>query len=180
MLCPDITIAAEGHNTLVVSTDPAHSLSDSLDQDVSGGQPVPVEGTDLPIWGMEIDADEARAKFQSASSEDKTQVLLPLVDAILYGALGHHLVMAMLRNEFGKLHMLPRMLAWTLQGLATMFHSASAQERQQRGFVSLKINLSINAGHTGLSEGHGVGHDCWPAGRSQAGGAPQHAPARPG
>jgi arsenite-transporting ATPase len=27
-----VSLAAEGHTTLVVSTDPAHSLSDSLDQ----------------------------------------------------------------------------------------------------------------------------------------------------
>ena len=27
-----LRLAAEGHTTLVVSTDPAHSLSDSLDQ----------------------------------------------------------------------------------------------------------------------------------------------------
>lgn len=54
---------------LVVSTDPAHSLSDSFDQDVSGGEPVQIEGTTLPIWGMEIDADDARRTFQSASSK---------------------------------------------------------------------------------------------------------------
>jgi len=52
---------------LVVSTDPAHSLSDSLDQDVSGGEPVQLEGTDLPVWGMEIDADDARRTFQAVS-----------------------------------------------------------------------------------------------------------------
>lgn len=27
-----VSLAQQGHNTLVVSTDPAHSLSDSLDQ----------------------------------------------------------------------------------------------------------------------------------------------------
>jgi arsenite/tail-anchored protein-transporting ATPase len=27
-----VKLASEGHNTLVVSTDPAHSLSDALDQ----------------------------------------------------------------------------------------------------------------------------------------------------
>ena len=64
---------AEGHNTLVVSTDPAHSLSDSLDQDVSGGSPVPVEGTDLPVWGMEIDADEARRRFRASSADGKSK-----------------------------------------------------------------------------------------------------------
>ena len=65
---------AEGHNVLVVSTDPAHSLSDSFDQDVSGGEPVQIEGTTLPIWGMEIDADEARRTFQSASTDESKNV----------------------------------------------------------------------------------------------------------
>lgn len=59
---------------LVVSTDPAHSLSDSLDQDVSGGEPVQLEGTDLPIWGMEIDADDARRTFQAVSPEEGGKV----------------------------------------------------------------------------------------------------------
>lgn len=59
-----VKLAAAGHTTLVVSTDPAHSLSDSLAQDVSGGKPVPVQGTDLPLWGMEIDPEEAKEEFR--------------------------------------------------------------------------------------------------------------------
>ncbi len=120
-----VKLAGEGHQVLVVSTDPAHSLSDSLDQasdpnilfagshslqntflnaccsaapaslpatvaathlapawtpsykscrlvplsqqlsgsppqDVSGGSPVAVQGTGLPIWGMEIDPEAAQ------------------------------------------------------------------------------------------------------------------------
>ena len=27
-------------------------------QDVSGGKPVMLQGTDLPLWGLEIDPDE--------------------------------------------------------------------------------------------------------------------------
>jgi arsenite/tail-anchored protein-transporting ATPase len=65
-----VALAAAGHSTLVVSTDPAHSLSDSLDQDVSGGKPVPVEGTDLPLWGLEIDPDAARLEWSAAASKD--------------------------------------------------------------------------------------------------------------
>jgi arsenite/tail-anchored protein-transporting ATPase len=60
-----VRFAAAGHATLVVSTDPAHSLSDSLDQDVSGGAPVLVAGTDLPLWGMEIDPDKEKEKFRA-------------------------------------------------------------------------------------------------------------------
>lgn len=66
-----VKFAAAGHTTLVVSTDPAHSLSDSLDQDISGGQPVQLEGTDLPVWGMEIDPDKAKQQFRNYSATDK-------------------------------------------------------------------------------------------------------------
>jgi arsenite-transporting ATPase len=59
-----VRLAAEGHTTLVVSTDPAHSLGDSLAQDLSGGKPVPLEGTDLPLWAMEIDPEEAKAELK--------------------------------------------------------------------------------------------------------------------
>lgn len=38
-----VKLAAAGHTTLVVSTDPAHSLGDSLDQDISGGKPVALQ-----------------------------------------------------------------------------------------------------------------------------------------
>ena len=58
----------------MVSTDPAHSLSDSFAQDVSGGEPVQIEGTTLPIWGMEIDADDAKRTFQSASTSESKGV----------------------------------------------------------------------------------------------------------
>lgn len=60
-----VRFAQAGHTTLVVSTDPAHSLSDSLDQDISGGSPVPIEGVDLPLWGMEIDPEREKQKFKS-------------------------------------------------------------------------------------------------------------------
>ena len=53
------------HPTLIVSTDPAHSLSDSLAQDVSSGVPVAVEGTDGMLWAMEIDTTQAKSEFSS-------------------------------------------------------------------------------------------------------------------
>ena len=65
-----VALAAEGHATLIVSTDPAHSLSDSLDCDVSGGTPVPVQGTELPIWGLEIDPDAALSEWRTGASTD--------------------------------------------------------------------------------------------------------------
>ena len=65
-----VHMAAQNVPTLVVSTDPAHSLSDSLAQDISGGKPVPLAGTDLPIWGMEIDPEEARRELRELSQGD--------------------------------------------------------------------------------------------------------------
>ena len=32
--------------------------------------PVPVEGTDLPLWGLEVDPDAARAEWSAAASRD--------------------------------------------------------------------------------------------------------------
>ncbi|EFN58656.1 hypothetical protein CHLNCDRAFT_16771, partial [Chlorella variabilis] len=63
-----VRFAQEGHTTLVVSTDPAHSLGDSLAQDISGGLPVLVEGTALPLWGMEIDTEREKEKFKAWSA----------------------------------------------------------------------------------------------------------------
>lgn len=62
--------AEAGHFTLVVSTDPAHSLSDSLAQHVGGGAPVEVEGTDGFLWGMEIDPEASKAEFAAFTAKD--------------------------------------------------------------------------------------------------------------
>ncbi|WIA41436.1 hypothetical protein OEZ86_005016 [Tetradesmus obliquus] len=67
-----VKLAAAGHTTLVVSTDPAHSLSDSLAQDVSGGKPVLLEGVDLPLWGLEVDVEEGKREFASFNATNKT------------------------------------------------------------------------------------------------------------
>lgn len=74
-----VKYAAEGHDTLIVSTDPAHSLGDSLGQALPGGVPVPIEGTDLPIWGMEIDPDKVTDEFKAfakTGGKQKAQVRL--------------------------------------------------------------------------------------------------------
>jgi len=55
--------ARRGLRTLVLSTDPAHSLSDSFEQDLSGGDPVPINGFDN-LWGMEIDTEKGMKEFQ--------------------------------------------------------------------------------------------------------------------
>ena len=52
--------AADGVETLVVSTDPAHSLSDALGIEV-GSEPTRIHEDD-PAWGVEIDPDAAMAE----------------------------------------------------------------------------------------------------------------------
>jgi arsenite-transporting ATPase len=52
--------AAEGVRTLVVSTDPAHSLSDALDVEI-GAEPTRITA-EYPAWGVEIDPDAAMAE----------------------------------------------------------------------------------------------------------------------
>ena len=52
-----LTSAAGGTSTLVVSTDPAHSLSDTLETQIP---PTPTRiREELPLWAAEIDPDEA-------------------------------------------------------------------------------------------------------------------------
>ena len=60
-----VRLADNGLNTLIVSTDPAHSLSDALMQDVSGGVPVEVEGCPT-LRAMEVETDAAVARFRAA------------------------------------------------------------------------------------------------------------------
>lgn len=37
-------------------------------QDLSGGVPILVEGTDLPLWGMEIDTEREKERFKAWSA----------------------------------------------------------------------------------------------------------------
>ena len=60
--------ARQGFRTLVLSTDPAHSLSDSFDQDLSGGEVIPIEGFDN-LWGMEISTEKGMQQFQEVIGE---------------------------------------------------------------------------------------------------------------
>jgi len=60
--------ARHGFRTLVLSTDPAHSLSDSFDQDLSGGEIVPIEGFDN-LWGMEISTEKGMEEFQQVMGD---------------------------------------------------------------------------------------------------------------
>eukprot|EP00775_Hariotina_reticulata_P006182 gene6182-6420_t len=89
-----VKCALEGHTTLVVSTDPAHSLSDSLDQDVSGGLPVKVNspfGPDLPLYGMQIDLEQARSELKAAVAGGGTAGLDEYLDQLGLGLLAQQL-----------------------------------------------------------------------------------------
>lgn len=65
-----VKFANNGHPTLVVSTDPAHSLSDSFAQDLTGGTLVPVEGPDSPLFALEINPEKAREEFRTATQKN--------------------------------------------------------------------------------------------------------------
>ena len=67
-------LADAGFQTLLVSSDPAHSTSDSL-QFQLGSEPTQVEGAEN-LWGMELDPEE--------QMED----LLPKLSDALSGGLG--------------------------------------------------------------------------------------------
>ncbi|CAL1374238.1 unnamed protein product [Linum trigynum] len=65
-----VKFANSGHPTLVVSTDPAHSLSDSFAQDLTGGTLVQVEGPDCPLFALELNPEKAREEFRTASQQN--------------------------------------------------------------------------------------------------------------
>ncbi len=60
-------LADAGRETLVVSTDPAHSLSDSLEVDL-GPEPTELEGAtrdgDAGLWAVEIDAETQKERYE--------------------------------------------------------------------------------------------------------------------
>ena len=66
-----VALAARGHKTLVVSTDPAHSLSDSLGQRVDGGRPVRVDGMAAgQLYGLEVNPEDAKEELREFSGSD--------------------------------------------------------------------------------------------------------------
>ncbi|CAL0329068.1 unnamed protein product [Lupinus luteus] len=64
-----VRFANHGHPTMVVSTDPAHSLSDSFAQDLTGGRLVPVEGLNSPLYALEINPEKSMEEFSSATKK---------------------------------------------------------------------------------------------------------------
>ncbi len=64
--------AAAGHRTLIISTDPAHSLSESLAVDC-GGEPTVVGGG---LWGQEVRAQEEMQRHWSGVQEWLSELLV--------------------------------------------------------------------------------------------------------
>jgi arsenite-transporting ATPase len=62
-----LSLADKGHRTLLVSTDPAHSLGDALDIDLSSGRLVKIN-TESNLWCMEVDAEAALKEFEDLMS----------------------------------------------------------------------------------------------------------------
>lgn len=60
-----VRCADAGMRTLIVSTDPAHSLGDALMQDLSSGEPTAVIGCE-GLWAMEVKTEDAVARFRAA------------------------------------------------------------------------------------------------------------------
>lgn len=82
-----VKFANNGHPTLVVSTDPAHSLSDSFAQDLTGGTLVPVEGPDSPLFALEINPEKAREEFRSATKSSGGTGIKDFMDGMGLGVL---------------------------------------------------------------------------------------------
>lgn len=84
-------MATQAVPTLLVSTDPAHSLSDSLAQDVSGGVPVRVEGTESPLWALEIEPAKARQELRELAQGDGGDKAMEMLSNVGLGFLAEQL-----------------------------------------------------------------------------------------
>lgn len=62
-------LAMQGFKTLVLSTDPAHSLSDALLVSLEGGTPVSIDLPEGELFAMEIDTEGAIASFQALAKD---------------------------------------------------------------------------------------------------------------
>ncbi|KAK9158477.1 hypothetical protein Scep_005051 [Stephania cephalantha] len=82
-----VKFANHGHPTIVVSTDPAHSLSDSFAQDLTGGMLVPVDGLDSPLFALELNPEKAREEFRSASQKNGGTGVKDFMDSMGLGML---------------------------------------------------------------------------------------------
>ncbi|MFX0139331.1 MAG: ArsA family ATPase, partial [Candidatus Hodarchaeota archaeon] len=58
---------------LILSTDPAHSLSDSFNQDLSSGEIVPIKGV-KGLYGFEMDPKKEYSKYQKTMQESNVEI----------------------------------------------------------------------------------------------------------
>lgn len=86
-----VRFANSGHPTLVVSTDPAHSLSDSFAQDLTGGALAPVEGTDSPLFALEINPEKSREEFRTINQKNGGTGVKDFMDGMGLGILAEQL-----------------------------------------------------------------------------------------
>ncbi|GLT70152.1 hypothetical protein SLA2020_422490 [Shorea laevis] len=86
-----VKFANSGHPTLVVSTDPAHSLSDSFAQDLTGGLLIPVEGPESSLYALEINPEKAREEFRNTTKSDGGSGLKDFMDGMGLGMLAEQL-----------------------------------------------------------------------------------------
>ena len=70
-----IWAADHGRETLIISTDPAHSLSDSFNLDLSGGEVIPVPGFEN-LYGLEINPKLEFKKYRELAPDN------PLIGSI--------------------------------------------------------------------------------------------------
>ncbi|ESQ42271.1 hypothetical protein EUTSA_v10013776mg [Eutrema salsugineum] len=71
-----VKFASHGHPTIVVSTDPAHSLSDSFSQDLSGGVLKPVQGVDSPLLALEITPERMKEEIKSQTGDKSVKNMM--------------------------------------------------------------------------------------------------------
>ncbi|KAJ0238817.1 ATPase GET3C [Hirschfeldia incana] len=71
-----VKFASHGHPTIVVSTDPAHSLSDSFSQDLSGGVLKPVQGVDSPLLALEITPERMKEEIKSQAGDKSVKNMM--------------------------------------------------------------------------------------------------------
>uniref|UniRef100_A0A1J3GJS4 Putative arsenical pump-driving ATPase n=1 Tax=Noccaea caerulescens TaxID=107243 RepID=A0A1J3GJS4_NOCCA len=71
-----VKFASNGHPTIVVSTDPAHSLSDSFSQDLSGGVLKPVQGVDSPLLALEITPERMKEEIKSQTGDQSVKNMM--------------------------------------------------------------------------------------------------------
>uniref|UniRef100_A0A166DGR3 ArsA/GET3 Anion-transporting ATPase-like domain-containing protein n=1 Tax=Daucus carota subsp. sativus TaxID=79200 RepID=A0A166DGR3_DAUCS len=97
-----VKFASHGHPTIVVSTDPAHSLSDSFDQDLAGGKLVAVQGLDSPLYALEINPEVSREEFRSATQNHGDTSMKNLMDSMGLGKLGEQVMQFVDSQEYSK------------------------------------------------------------------------------